>query len=405
MTSIEPQKILDARARLESWIESQDFAGYDTHDALTSPWLGWVGRKSRLLGIGFAQVLRRSPLNLRPLLRIKAVRNPKAIGLIASSYLAAYRLWGEERFKTTARSLLDWLRENSSKRYSGYCWGYPFDWPNRGFFAPAGTPTAVNTSFIAHAFLDAYEFFHERDFLDVARSCCDFCLRDLHILREDDAQCFSYTPLDQRWIHNANFLVARLLARVGYWAREGHLMEESRRAAKFSLRAQQPDGSWPYGTSRMDRWVDNFHTGFVLDALSDLHDLTQLEEYDRAWQKGYEYYRMRFFRPDGLPTYYPHRAWPIDVHVVAQSIITPLRYAPHDPEVLDRACRLAHWAIDHMQDARGYFWYRVGRWTTNRIPYLRWGQAWMLRALTSLAVSLASAMAEKPEMARAGKQG
>lgn len=71
--------------------------------------------------------------------------------------------------------------------------------------------------------------------------------------------------------------------------------------------------------------------------------------------------------------------------MVAQSILTLLRKADSDPDAAARASQIALWSIDHMQDRQGYFYYQAGHWMTHRIPYLRWGQAWMLRALTALA--------------------
>jgi hypothetical protein len=38
----------------------------------------------------------------------------------------------------------------------------------------------------------------------------------------------------------------------------------------------------------------------------------------------------------------------------------------------------------NMWDERGYFYYRVLRFLTIRISYMRWSQAWMLLALTTL---------------------
>jgi hypothetical protein len=40
--------------------------------------------------------------------------------------------------------------------------------------------------------------------------------------------------------------------------------------------------------------------------------------------------------------------------------------------------------VRHMWDERGYFYYQKHRYWTNRIPYLRWGQAWMLLALATM---------------------
>jgi len=37
-------------------------------------------------------------------------------------------------------------------------------------------------------------------------------------------------------------------------------------------------------------------------------------------------------------------------------------------------------------ERRGYFYFRKGRYLTNKIPYMRWGQAWAFHALTEYAV-------------------
>jgi hypothetical protein len=37
-----------------------------------------------------------------------------------------------------------------------------------------------------------------------------------------------------------------------------------------------------------------------------------------------------------------------------------------------------------MQDKEGYFYYQIYPLIINKIPYMRWGQAWMLLALSTL---------------------
>lgn len=46
-----------------------------------------------------------------------------------------------------------------------------------------------------------------------------------------------------------------------------------------------------------------------------------------------------------------------------------------------RYLKIAKWAINNMQDNKGYFYYQKTRWYTNKIPYMRWSQAWMFYAL------------------------
>jgi len=155
-------------------------------------------------------------------------------------------------------------------------------------------------------------------------------------------------------------------------------------AARFTARRQLADGSWPYGEAANDRWVDNFHTAFVLVALKRTGECLQTDEFDECILRGYRFWKERMFLADGTPKYYPESTFPIDVHSVAQAILTFLEFRNEDGEALDHAMRVAQWGIESFQDPRGYFYYQIRRRYSIRIPYMRWGQAWMQRALTEL---------------------
>jgi hypothetical protein len=45
---------------------------------------------------------------------------------------------------------------------------------------------------------------------------------------------------------------------------------------------------------------------------------------------------------------------------------------------------ILRWALIHMWDDRGFFYYRVLRSWTDRTSYMRWSQAWMLLAMVML---------------------
>ena len=72
--------------RLETWIEGEKFAGWDPFDALNSPILSRLTFANRRVGQIWVQLLKRSPVNLRSLLRVPKGRNPKAAGLFLASY-------------------------------------------------------------------------------------------------------------------------------------------------------------------------------------------------------------------------------------------------------------------------------------------------------------------------------
>lgn len=76
--------------RAKELVQTEDYRGYDPYDALCSPIFRSPGFRARLVRRAGQQVLKRSPLNVRPLLGIQKGRNPVtlALGLHAWSLLA-----------------------------------------------------------------------------------------------------------------------------------------------------------------------------------------------------------------------------------------------------------------------------------------------------------------------------
>jgi hypothetical protein len=304
------------------------------------------------------------------------------MGLFLASYARKHALTGSQHHLDVASKTGEWLIANASPGYHGACWGYNFDWPNRGFFAKRGTPTIVNTAFNGFAFLDAARLLGGKlsfDALATARSACDFLLRDLHLLSEGDELAFSYTPIDRRYIHNANVLGAQIIAEVAAATNDSELSRDALRAARFTARRQNADGSWPYGVGSGDAWVDNFHTAYVIVALRRIGKATGSGEFDAVVSKGIDYWLREMFDDRGVPMYYAGKLHPIDVHAVAEAILAFVELG-----MTDRAVSLAEWAIRNMQDRAGFFHYQIHARYTIRIPYIRWSQAWMQRALTEV---------------------
>lgn len=367
--------------RLESWLIGQDYKGVDPFDALCSPFLRRLRFNSLWLGVAWVQLFRRSPINLRPLFGIKPAANAKGMGLFLASYIRRYRKTGKQEDRRRIDFFGEWLLQNRSKAFEEACWGYHFDWPNRAFFAPAGTPNIVSTVFISHALLDRFDLLGINQDLSVARSACDFLVKRLSSLRDSTGECFSYTPLDKRFVHNANLLGASLLARVSRITGEESLKARAASAVRFTVARQHEDGSWPYGINAADAFIDNFHTAYNLESLMDYARDANDSSFDERIMRGYRCWKGIFFTGDGLPKYFSNKLYPIDIHAVSQTILTFLRFSERDPEAVERAFRMAEWAIANMQEKPGYFDFRIGRYLRNRIPYIRWSQAWMFRAL------------------------
>jgi len=364
---------------LKAYVEAADYMGYDPYDALNSPLLNVISKKSKWLRIAFTQALKMSPVNIRPLLVVTKGHNPKGIGLFLWGYSKLYALTKEQRHIEKIYYLLDLLEKLQSKGYSGNAWGYNFDWQSRTFMRPAWTPTIVNTSFIGHALLDCYELTGKQRALDMAIPIKDFILKDLNRIKLGDTFCFSYTPVDTEAVHNANLLGSSILARLTQYCEDNQLTQAVQASLEYSMRHQRDDGSWLYANTNIQRWIDSFHTGFNLQAIRYILDSGLAPEYRAAYNKGLEYYAENFFLEDGTPKYYHNRIYPIDIHSPAQAICF---FCREGKKYQDLTNRIVIWMIRNMYSGRGFFYFRKGRFLTNRIPYMRWSQAWAFHALT-----------------------
>jgi hypothetical protein len=412
--------------KLLAYCQANDWAGYDPYDALNSkifkamPFLYF-----RLFRLGLTQTMKRSPFNLRSLLLVPKTQNPKAIAIFLMAFLKLERLGlleNEGLITLMTRKLIN-LRSpntaitcnpqhgtrnaqpnnpsnlsremaslfhrdsinpsNSSNNY--WCWGYSFPWQTRTILVPRGAPNLVCTCFVSNALLDAYEKHRESQYLNMAASAAEYILNELYWEDGDSVASFSYPlPSLRSQTHNANFLGAALLCRIYKHCGEKKFLDPALKVARYSGAKQHDNGAWDYGEYSTQRWVDNFHTGYNLCALRSIGQYTETSEFESHIRRGFEFYRKHFFREDGAPKYFHNRAYPIDIHNVAQSIITLLALRDLDESSVRLALSVFNWAMTHMWDENGFFYYQILPFYTIRIPYMRWSQAWMLAALSTL---------------------
>ncbi len=138
--------------------------------------------------------------------------------------------------------------------------------------------------------------------------------------------------------------------------------------ARYSASRQRDDGSWYYGELASQQWIDNFHTGYNLTSLRAIGRNLGTSEFEPHVRRGFEFYRNHFFREDGAVRYFHNRTYPIDIHCVAQSLLTLIEFQDLDPSNLDLVRLVYAWAMKHMWDERGFFYYRSA--SDDYDPYL-----------------------------------
>jgi hypothetical protein len=374
----------DAALELLAYCRSRGWAGYDPYDALNSrifralPFLNF-----RLARLALTQGVKRSPVNLRPLLLVPKAPNPKGIALFLSSLVRlteAGIVEGKADIAALASKLVA-LRSPDRRRP---CWGYSFPWQQRTALVPKWSPNIVCTTFAANALLDTYELEPEPRWLETSLGAGHFLLEDLFSRDERGNACFRYTLVGGDRVHNANLLGAAFLCRLGRISGEPGFIEPALEAARYSVSRQHADGSWAYGEASTQGWIDNFHTGFDLVALRRVGSHARTTEFEPAVRKGFEFFWAHFFEPDGAPKYYHDALYPVDIHSAAQSIITLTELAELREGSINLAYKVLDWALAHLRSGRGYFYFQKRPRLTVRTPFMRWSQAWMMMALSSL---------------------
>jgi hypothetical protein len=386
--------------KLCEYCEGEKYKGWDVFDGLNSKiFKRSPFYRSQILRLAWIQLFKRSFINFRRILLVPKGYNAKGLALFASGLVSMDKL--EE-----AELLMNLLKGLVCSGYEDICWGYNFDWQARAFYVPVGKPNMVTTVFVANAFLDYVEAermaqradgseprannkdlnkqFLLEDCVTIAQWCCEFILKELVLFEDEKTLCFGYIPGEQARVHNASMLGAALLARVYSHTRNHEYYEKSKKAMAYSVAALNEDYSWPYGELAHHQFVDNFHTGYNLVALKEWMDYTGDNTWKEELRNAYKYFLDTFWLGDGCPKYYHNSLYPVDIHCSAQGIVTCLKLKDYDNRSVSMAKKIAKWAINNMQDKEGFFYYQKTRWYTNKIPYIRWSQAWMFYALSKL---------------------
>lgn len=376
------ERLKDTILLLEDHGNRHGWIGPDPYEGLNATRFISLARRTPLGRRLVMQVVKRSPLDLRPILGITPTRNAATVAWAVSAYSCGLFLPPDlqrQRLGQAAALL-------ASMRLPGWedaCWSYPFDTQSRVFFYAKTDPNTIATSFAGMALIDAFEAIGDERLLELARSSGRFLAANVPQTEDPPGARFGYLVGDASPIHNANTHVCALLARLAAHGSTEHL-ETIREGLTWTLERQRPDGSWPYGEREDLDWVDGFHTGYVLDALRACADAGVDDRAEPAWRKGLEYWRANLFGDDGMPKYYDDEPYPIDTQCAAQGIQTLALASEHEPSCLEQAWQVFEWTMANMRRDDGLFYFQRRRHWVNPIPHMRWTETCMFLALVHL---------------------
>ncbi len=387
--------ILNSHRKLLDWLDSNGWTGYDPYDIKESK--GILAISIRAARSKFFVILREAVFELvytfprfaRKLLGIKPKINAKAMGLFAISYLHLHIISKEKKHLDKAQECLNWLMENKVEFGDGVGWGYPFDWQSTQKI-PAFTPNGIVTTVAGEAFWEFYTYTKDPVYLEYCVKIAAF-LDSLPASTFENSICFSYTPVFTNYVHNLNLFVAEFLLKVGLETKNQHWIDRGNLATTYTISDQYKNGSFEYNgpPEKSQGFVDNYHTGFVLRMLYSIWKLTGRSDVHASLLKCYDHYKDNFFENGEIPKLMPNRKYRIDIHSCAESIHCLSVLSEEFPEAHSLANNILQWTIHNLQDKNGYFYYGIlksrliGVTFKSKIAYIRWGQAWMLKAMTT----------------------
>tara|TARA_R110001583_G_scaffold50075_5_gene156323 strand:- start:2300 stop:3472 length:1173 start_codon:yes stop_codon:yes gene_type:complete len=373
------QSVLAINQYVLTSAQQDDYSGYDPFDSLNSTFFTVFPKlKKGLFGLAWTQLNKRSIINVRPLLGVPAMRNPKGIGLFILGLLEDYQRTQENHYLAEATKLADWLltQQSDIAVWQHACWGYHFDWNARAFYVPKGKPNVITTIYVAQALYALSEVAGEGKYRAPALDAAHFIVKTLHCQHEG-RQFFAYIPGETAFVHNASLWGAAWVGFVAKVTNNDEYRVLALNVARQSVKEQGADGSWVYGARHHHQFIDGFHTGYNLEALHLLRKALATNEFDNAIEQGLAYYKEYLFEQDGTAKYYHNNRYPLDMHCVSQAIFTLLKVGGTEEDV-QLAEKIINKAIDilYMPSKKRFFYQKYKNYT-NKINYIRWTQAWV----------------------------
>ncbi|MBO3798457.1 MAG: hypothetical protein QXI42_07585 [Thermoproteota archaeon] len=383
--------LLSSLRMLENYVSRKNYCGWDPYDALSGKRVPKIFARNELLGMIFLQFNLYFPVNLRPFFRVEEGISNKSLALFARAYLYLYKVLGCLQHKLRVLTLLDMLKANTET----VCNAYYFDFVgHKHKLGPNITDIICITESIK-TFSIAYEVFRDKVYLNLALKRLEF-LYDNMLVEEGNRVYFRYTLEEQgKIVFNVSALALEALVEVMRLT-ENHkfteYMEIGKKVVEFLVSTQRYDGAWPYSyyaETKRYYWQLDYHQGFIIDGLNAfLPYLSGIlkSNVSKSLSKGITFYWEKLFNSKEFSYYrYPIK-YPVDIHNQAQGIITfsKLYKAHGKKEYLYFAIKVANWTIKNMQDPEGYFYTHKWPFIKCKIPYMRWGQAWMMLALSYL---------------------
>lgn len=361
-----------------AYARGRNYTGYDYFDGMSSRLLRVLPIDNKWVNIAVQEGIKRAPVNVRPYLLVEQRRNFKGTALFCLANQVAFEFTAESLYRDQSLRLAEWLIENRSDGYHGFCGGHRHEMQQLRERRPAETPNVVPTSYAVKALLDVAR--GDESYAETARTAATFLEEDLDYRELDGGARINYQPhfSGDFYTLNGGAVGARFL--VDLFDRFEHptLLERARKLLEYIGTKQTAAGGWTYRDppTASHLSMDNHHNGFIIESYLRYREVTGEQRFSEILESALQFYRTRLFEPSGAPNWDERSAYPKDIHAATQGVIVFSKAGD-----FEFARRIIDWTLATLYAGEGQFYYQRRRFYTKRFTLMRWCQAWMAYAL------------------------
>ena len=362
--------------KTNEFIKRENYISYDLFDALTSKWVNFITKKSDFLRRVAIQINSKSPLNLHGL-GMKKMVHTKLV-----SDLLWYNSLDKNLNECESNFVLLFGLKNTGK---SSVWGLNFPYTSRFINADKNTPNIYNTTTTGIAICEYYLINKDDKLKDLIIEIVNSLYDVFKFKDEGDKGWFSYYPGQKAPTYNVNALTAYFLSKANFILSNeivDKLMIE--KIINLLIEEQNEDGSWYYSRLAKGKWIDGFHSGFIIESLAFVYSHGfKSEKLLKCLNKSWSFYISEMFTKEGFPKYFDKSGkYPIEAQNCAQAIQTiatvGLWLNWDEKELLEKVIENS---ITNLYDSKGYFRYKKFKYFSYRQSYLRWSTSPMMVAL------------------------
>lgn len=286
---------------IEKYLISDDLSTYDPYDIWktdTGINIKQLYYKNKYLGLLPAGLFTVYDLYLNNSLRMgyKKQEYPIVRAQAALALLNLYKKDPKPIYLEYVKKHIDWLLENSSKGYSGACWGTGFKIViSDTLIYDESVPFSTNTPYILEAFYEYFKITNDVAIFGVIQSIYNFYEKDLVVLQEDENILItSYGPFKDRIVTNAvSYTMFAYSIFYKLFDNKKYIAQKIEKMMNFVASVQREDGSWLYAPYDENSFIDCFHSAFVLKSIIKTSKNIKIELKSEV-KSGYKYIKEDF---------------------------------------------------------------------------------------------------------------